>query len=274
MTLVQDISHETMIHPSAIVSARAKIGNHVRIGPFSYIGDNVALGDNVTIHSHVVIDGHTEIGAGCSIFSFAAIGNVPQDKKFHGEDSRLIIGQNNVIREYVTMQPGTEQGGMLTTVGDGGLFMAGVHIAHDCKIGHNVILANYATLGGHAELGDHAIVGGLSGIHQFTKIGAHAIIGGMSAVEHDVLPFALVKGERAFMAGLNLIGLRRRGFPAATIETLLHAYNELFEGEQTQEQRIESVMAKHGHIPEVIQAIDFIRRSTRGLCAPRTNEVK
>lgn len=269
MTLAHDRREIPLIHPSAVISAQANLGSNVRIGPFSYVGPHVTLEDDVCVHSHVVIDGHTQVGSGTTIFSFAAIGNAPQDKKFHGENSHLIIGKNNMIREYVTMQPGTEQGAMKTIVGDNGLFMAGVHIAHDCIVGNNVILANYATLGGHVELGDFAIVGGLSGVHQFTKIGAHSIIGGMSAVEHDVLPFALIKGDRAFMAGLNLIGLRRRGFPAGTIEALIKAYDELFVGEVSQDKRIDAVLEKYGHLPEVAQAAEFIRRSTRGLCAPR-----
>lgn len=257
------------IHPSAIVETGAQLGEGVEIGPFSYVGSRVKLGDRVKIRSHVVVEGNTEIGDETEIYAFAAIGSRPQDKKYHGENSQLIIGKQNVIREYVTMQPGTEQGGMQTIVGDGGLFMAGVHIAHDCVIGNHVIFANYATLGGHVQVEDFAIIGGLSGIHQFTKIGAHAIIGGMSAVEHDVLPYALVKGGRASMAGLNLVGLRRRGFSAQTIETLMKAYDALFAEGDSQEKRLENVYQKFGHIPEVQLALNFIRSSTRGLCAPR-----
>lgn len=275
MDILTKEKHNELIHASAIIDPKASLDSSVQIGAFSYVGPHVKLGKGVILHSHVVVDGNTQIGDGTEIFSFAAIGNRPQDKKYHGESSLLVIGKNNSIREYVTMQPGTEQGGMKTTVGDSGLFMAGAHIAHDCIVGNEVILANYANLGGHVEVGDYVIIGGLSGVHQFTKIGSHAIVGGMSAVDHDVLPFSLVRGERnACMMGLNLIGLRRRGFSAQTIEILMKAYNELFEGDLPQEERLQAVEKKYGHISEIQQTVNFIKASTKGLCAPRVQDSK
>lgn len=216
------------IHPTAIIADGAKLGAGVTVGPYSVVGPNVTLGDNVTLHSHVVIDGITEIGEGTTIFPFASIGHPPQDKKFSGEASRLVIGKNNVIREHVTMNPGTEGGGMLTQVGDNNLFMASSHVAHDCIVGSNCILANNATIAGHVTVGNGAIIGGLSAIHQFVRIGEFAFIGGMSAVEKDVIPYGMVKGERASLEGLNLTGLKRRNVERERIHALRHAFKELF----------------------------------------------
>ena len=185
------------IHPTAVIDPAARIGAGVSIGPYCVIGPEVTLKDKVILHSHVVIDGTTEIGEETEIFPFASIGHRPQDKKFFGEKSQLIIGQRNVIREHVTMNPGTDGGGLITRVGNDCLFMASSHVAHDCLVGNHVILANNATLAGHVTVGDFAIIGGLSAIHQFVRIGAHAFIGGMSGVEKDVIPFGTVKGERA-----------------------------------------------------------------------------
>ena len=198
------------VHPTAVVSSQSNIGNDVKIGPYCVIGPDVVIGDRVFLHSHVVIDGQTVIGEGTNIYPFASIGLVPQDLKYKGESSSLIIGARNQIREHVTMNPGTEGGGMKTVIGDDCLFMIGSHVAHDCIIGNHVILANNATLGGHVEVGDFAIIGGLSGIHQFVRIGAHAMVGGMSGVEQDLIPYGSAMGERAKLRGLNLIGLQRR----------------------------------------------------------------
>jgi len=200
-----------MIHKSAIVSKKAKIGNNVKIGPFSIIGDKAVIGDNVEIKSHVVIEGRVTIGEGTIIYPFASL-CYPQTLKYHGEDSEIIIGKNNTIREYVTIQHGTEDGSMLTTIGDNCLFMVGVHIAHNCTVGNNVIFANYVSLAGHVNVGDFAIIGGLSAVQQFVRVGPHTMIGGVSAVVRDLVPYGLATSDRAHLEGLNLVGMNRRGF--------------------------------------------------------------
>ena len=226
------------IHPTAIIEDGAQVHATAQIGPYCVVGPNVTLEENVVLRSHVNIEGHTTVGAGTEIYPFASIGSPPQDLKFGGENSRLIIGKNNVIREHVTMNPGTEHGGMETRVGDNCLFMMASHVAHDCQVGNNVILANNATLAGHVHVGDFVIIGGLSAVHQFIRIGDHAIIGGMSGVESDVIPYGRVKGERASLAGLNLIGLERRGFDKGEVRNIQRAYNQLFGDEGTFDQRI------------------------------------
>lgn len=257
------------IHPTAIIETGAVIAEDVEIGPFCVIGPRVSLGAGVKIKSHVVIEGRTEIGAGCVIHPFASLGGAPQDLKYAGEDSRLVIGKNNTIREYVTMNPGTKDGGMETIVGDNGLFMVGVHVAHDCRVGNNVIMANNATIAGHVHVGDYAIIGGLSAVHQFIRIGDHAIIGGMSGVENDVIPYGRVKGERAFLAGLNLIGLERRGFGKDDVRTLQRAFNQLFGDEGTLEQRIEAVSQDYAGDETVMKIVEFAKAKTKfPLCQP------
>jgi UDP-N-acetylglucosamine acyltransferase len=259
----------THIHPTAIIEPGAQLGADVRIGAYSIVGGDVVLGDNVVIHPHVVIAGRTTVGAGTQIYPFSSIGSPPQDLKFRGEPSRLLIGERNVIREHVTMNPGTEGGGMETVVGSGGLFMVGAHVAHDCRVGNNVILANQATLAGHVVLGDHAVIGGLSAVHQFVRIGEHAMIGGMTGVENDVIPFGRVKGERGFLAGLNLVGLERRGFSKDEIKALQRAFNQLFGEEGTLEQRLESVEQEYAAEALVMDLVRFARAKTRfPLCQP------
>ncbi|HRQ60505.1 MAG TPA: acyl-ACP--UDP-N-acetylglucosamine O-acyltransferase, partial [Alphaproteobacteria bacterium] len=245
------------IHPSAIIDPEAKIGANVSIGPFCVIGPNVEIGDGTILKSHVVVDGHTSIGKNCRIFPFASLGSAPQDLKYAGEPSTLVIGDNNTIREYVTMNPGTKDGGMKTVVGNNGLFMMSTHVAHDCHVGNNVILANNATLAGHVHVGDYAILGGLSAVHQFIRIGAHAIIGGMSGVENDVIPFGRVKGERAHLAGLNLIGLERRGFDKDRVRLLQRAFNQMFGEEGTLDDRLESVARDFANDDTVMDIVEF-----------------
>ncbi len=260
------------VHATAIVDPRARLGEGVEIGPFCVVGADVALGENVILHSHVVVEGRTSIGARCQIFPFASIGHRPQDLKFAGEPSELIIGSDNMLREHVTMNPGTEGGGMVTRVGDGGLFMMGAHVAHDCQIGDRVILANNATLGGHVVVGDDAIIGGLSGIHQFVRIGRHAMIGGMSGVEHDVIPYGLATGERARLQGLNVVGLKRHGLGRADIRTLSQAYARLFGPEDTLAERVERLAVDLGDSAGVAEIVAFVRaQSARGLCRPKGN---
>ena len=261
------------IHPTALINPSSQIGKDVAIGPFCCIGPDVTLEAGVRLISHVTIDGHTHIGTNTIIYPFASIGHSPQDLKYAGERSRLLIGQNNTIREYVTLQPGTAGGGMVTAIGDDNLFMVGSHVAHDCRVGNNVILANGATLGGHVQVGDHVILGGLSAVHQFVRIGDHAIIGGMSGVEHDVIPYGHVKGERACLAGLNLIGLKRRGFTAAAIQTLRSAYQDIFESyDQPLSERLELILEKYIGNEDVMQLVAFIKcESPRSLCLPNNS---
>jgi UDP-N-acetylglucosamine acyltransferase len=267
---MSDSLDQSAIHPTAIVGPGAKLGEGARIGAYAVIGDDVVLGDRVCIHPHVVIDGRTEIGADTEIFPFASIGLQPQDLKYHGEPSRLVIGARNMIREHVTMNPGTEGGGMLTSVGNDCLFMVGAHVAHDCVVGDNVILANNSTLAGHVKVGSFAILGGLSAVHQFARIGDHAIVGGMTGVEHDVIPYGSVKGDRARLAGLNIIGMRRRGFTREQIDGLRRAYKALFGPEGTLQERLDQVAELESGEAAVMEIVDFIRAdSSRSICQPR-----
>ncbi len=257
------------IHQTAIIEDGAQLGQDVSIGPYCCIGSDVTLADGVKLESHVVLSGDTSIGAGTHIFPFASIGHQPQDLKFHGEPSQLEIGSNNVIREHVTMNPGTEGGGLLTKVGNNCLFMMASHVAHDCIIGDNVILVNNATLGGHVSIGDFAIVGGLSAVHQFVRIGRHAMIGGCSGIENDVIPYGSVMGNRAHLSGLNLVGLKRRGFSRDVIHDLRRAYRLLFSQEGTQAERIEDVSELFPNIEPVNEILEFMgAESSRAICQP------
>lgn len=263
----------TNIHSTAIVSDTAKIGADVKIGPYSVIGPNVTLGNGVELMSHVVVEGHTSVGAGTRIFPFSSIGHQPQDLKFHGEASRLEIGERNVIREHVTMNPGTEGGGMLTKVGDECLFMVGAHVAHDCMVSNNVILVNNATLGGHVMIDDWAIIGGLAAVHQFVRIGRHAMIGGKTGVEHDVIPYGTVTGNRARLEGLNIVGLKRRGFSRDEIHDIRKAYRLIFAEEGTMAERVADVFEDFSKNEPVMEIIDFIRSdSSRGICKPHMED--
>ena len=258
------------IHPSAIIEEGARLGDGVQIGPFCVVGPNVELGDGVELLSHVAVAGHTKVGAGTRIWPFASIGHQPQDLKFSGEESYLEIGRNNMIREHVTMNPGTSGGGFHTRVGDNGLFMMGSHVGHDCQIGDHVIMANNATLAGHVELGDHAFMGGLSAVHQFVRIGAHAMVGGMSGVEKDVIPFGSVIGNRAELGGLNVIGLKRRGFDRDTIHALREAYRAIFTGEGSLHERAAVAAETYTKTPAVLEITSFILADTsRRFCTPR-----
>lgn len=258
------------IHPTAIVEPGAEIADSASIGPYCVVGPEVVLAAGVELVSHVVVTGRTQVGEGTRIFPFASIGHRPQDLKYHGEPSRLVIGRNNTIRENVTMNPGTEGGGMLTEVGDDGLFMAGAHVAHDCRIGNGVILVNNATLGGHVSVGDCAIIGGMSAVHQFVRIGRHVMIGGMTGVEHDVIPYGSVIGNRAYLAGLNLVGLKRRGFPREDIHALRNAYKELFADEGTMAERLAKVAEAYRDCALVMEVVEFVRAdSSRAFCQPK-----
>ncbi len=258
------------IHPTAIVDPKASIADGVTIGAYSMIGPHVSLGKNVTVHPHVVIEGHTTIGEGTTIFPFTSLGTIPQDMKYHGEKTTLEIGAQNTIREHVTMNPGTEGGGGKTVIGDHGLFMVGVHIGHDCRVGNHVILANNATLAGHVTLEDYVRIGGLSAVHQFVRIGKHAMIGGMSGIENDVIPYSMAMGERAHLSGLNLIGLKRRNFDREAIHDLRAAYRMLFSPEGTLEERIEDVADMFKDHELISEIIAFMQSdNTRSLTQPR-----
>lgn len=258
----------TDIHPAAMVHRGAQLGRGVAVSAYSVIGEHAVLDDNVTVYSHVSIAGVTRIGAGTVIFPFASLGHPPQDQKYAGENSELHIGAGNVIREHVTMNTGTAGGGMVTRVGDNGLFMASAHVGHDCQVGHHVILANHATLAGHVTVGDYAILGGLSAVQQFARIGRHAMIGGMSGVVDDVIPYGSALGNRAHLGGLNIIGLKRRGFSRDQIHGLRNAYRILFAAEGTLQDRLETVAGQFNDHVEVMQIVDFIRTATRNICTP------
>ena len=258
------------IHPTAIVAPGARLADDVVIGAYCVIGEHVSLAAGVSLKSHVVIDGRTTIGEGTRVFPFASIGFEPQDLKYRGEPSSLVIGRHNTIREHVTINPGTEGGGMVTRIGDDCLFMVGAHVAHDCQIGDQVIMANNATLAGHVVIEDYALLGGLSAVHQFVRIGRHAMIGGMSGVERDVIPYGQVMGDRARLQGLNIIGMQRRGFSREDIQGLRSAYQFLFSTEGTLTDRVNEAAERFGAIGPVRDIITFIRAdSSRAICQPK-----
>jgi UDP-N-acetylglucosamine acyltransferase len=260
------------IHPTALIGPSVSLGAGVSIGPYCVIDGDISIGDHSRLVSHVTISGRTRIGKHCIVYPFTSLGHPPQDLKYKGEPSELVIGDHNTIREQVTMNPGTEGGGMKTTVGNHCLFMVGSHVAHDCKVADHVILANNATLAGHVEVGEYAIIGGLAAIHQFVRVGPHAIIGGMSGVEHDVIPYGSVMGERANLAGLNLVGLKRRGFDRDTIHALRNAYKMLFEEQAgTLSERADTAKREYGGIEQVMEILSFMSdKGSRSLCVPKT----
>ncbi len=253
------------VHPTAIIHPGAKLASDVSVGPYSVIEDNVEIGAGTVIASHVVIRQYTTIGCGNRIFQFASIGEIPQDLKFHGEETRLVIGDNNQIREYVTLNRGTEGGGGLTRLGSDNLVMAYAHVAHDCLIGDGVVLANAATLAGHIVVEDHASVGGLVGVHQFTRIGKFCFIGGMTAVVLDIPPFTLVSGNRAKLHGINVTGLKRQGFDENRIRDIKSAYRILFRSGLRLEEAVQKVMQEIPDCSDVDHLLKFIEESKRGV---------
>lgn len=258
------------VHPTAVVDPGARIGSEVEIGPFCVVGPEVEIGDGCRLHSHVVIAGRTTLGPQCEVFPFASLGHRPQDLKYKGEPSRLEIGPRNMIREGVTMNPGTQGGGMVTRVGSDCLFMAYAHVAHDCKIGDHVIMANAATLGGHCEIGDYAILGGLSAAHQFVRIGEHAFLGGLSGADCDVIPFGMQIGIRTGLSGLNLVGMKRHGYSREEINALRQAYKMLFDGAGTLKERVDAVAAAFPDSKTVARVVAFIRADTsRPIAVPK-----
>ncbi|WP_428409404.1 acyl-ACP--UDP-N-acetylglucosamine O-acyltransferase [Hyphococcus sp.] len=245
------------IHPTAIIDDGAKLGD-VEIGPYCRVGDGVRLHDGVVLKSHVVIEGPTEIGAGTLIYPFCVLGEPPQHLGCKGDGARLVVGAGNIIREHVTMHRGTIAGGALTSVGDGGFFMVGSHVAHDCHVGNKVIFANGAAIGGHGLVGDFAFLGAFCAIHQHCRIGDHAFIGGCAAVTTDVIPYASAVGNHARLVGLNVVGLKRRGFSHETIHNIRAAYRMLFFGEGVFRDRLDAVREKYGADAEVARVIEFI----------------
>lgn len=258
------------LHPTAVVDPGATIAEDASVGPFCVVGPDVHLAAGVKLHSHVVVEGRTTIGARSVVYPFASIGHPPQDLKYAGEPSRVEIGEETVIREQVTINPGTQGGGMLTRVGDRCLLMVGAHVAHDCQVGNGVILANNVTLGGHVVVEDHAIIGGLVAVHQHVRIGRHAMIGGFSGIEHDVIPYGLAMGERARLNGINIVGMRRHGFERDEIHGMLEAYEELFGEEGTLADRLEALPAEQLARHAVSDVVTFIRAAGgRALCQPK-----
>lgn len=261
-----------MTNQLSIISPEAQIGKNVKIGPFCTVGPDVVLEDNVELKSHVVIDGKTRIGAGTVIYPFASIGQPPQILKYQGEKSEVVIGKNNTIREYVTVQAGSFDGGMVTSLGSNCLLMVGAHIGHDCKVGNNVVFANYASLAGHVEVGDYAIIGGLAAVHQYVRIGPYTMVGGVSAVVRDLIPFGQAVGERASLEGLNLIGMKRRGFDKEEILAASKAVAQLFDESSGVifSTRIEQVAKNYTGNSIVEKIIEFLKKDTaRAFCSPK-----
>ena len=248
---------ETEVHPSAVVEPGAQLGQGCHVGPFCHVGPDAKLGDGVTLKSHVVVSGDTEIGEDCTLFPFACIGEIPQDLKFRGEKTRLVIGARNRIREHVTMNTGTEGGGGMTRVGDDGLFMAGCHVAHDVQVGNRVIIVNNAALAGHCLIEDDVIIGGLSGVHQWVRIGQGAIIGAVTMVTNDVIPHGLVQAPRGELDGLNLVGLKRRGVARSDITALRAAFQMLAQGEGSFQERARR-LGEETESDYVRQIVNFI----------------
>lgn len=257
------------IHPTAIIHDGARLGEGVSVGPWCIVGPRAVLGDRVSLQSSVVIQGHTEIGADSHVHPFAVLGGSPQHLAHKGEDTRLVVGERNQIREHVTMHTGTVKGGGVTTVGNDCLFMVGSHVAHDCVVGNNVVLANNASLGGHVQVGDFVFLGGLCGVHQFARIGRYSFVGGAAMVTKDVIPYGSVWGNHARLEGLNLVGLKRRGFSRDLILSLRTAYRMMFAPEGTFQERLDDVLENFSDIPQVVEIVQFIREdSNRPICLP------
>jgi len=263
----------SQIHKTAIVADGARLGAEVRIGAYCVVGQDVVLGDGCELVSHVVVAGRTSIGAATRIFPFASIGHQPQDLKYAGEPSTLSIGTRCIIREGVTMNPGTAAGGMESVVGDRCAFLANSHVGHDCRIGNDVIVSNNVMLAGHVAVGDFVGLMGGAAVHQFCRIGHHAFVGGLSGVENDVIPYGMALGNRAHLAGLNIVGLQRRGFSRDEMHDLRRAYRLLFADEGTLKERLDDVAVEFAQHPIVHEVLDFIREGgKRALCTPRNGQ--
>lgn len=261
---------ETIIHPTALVDSGARLGKRVRIGPYCVVAEDVELADDCELLSHVAVAGRTRVGPRTRIFPFASIGHQPQDLKYRGEPSTLVIGSDCLIREGVTINPGTEGGGSETVVGDRCSFLANSHVGHDCHVGSDVILSNNVMLAGHVTIGDHVIIGGGAAVIQFARVGRHAFIGGLSGLENDLIPYGMALGNRAHLGGLNIVGLQRRGFSREEIHVLRRAYRLLFADEGTLLERVDDVAAAFPDLPLVDEVLSFIRGAgKRSICVPR-----
>ena len=262
------------IHPTAIVDPKAHIGDDVQIGPYCVVGADAIIGDHVVLKSHVVIEGRTSLGAGCEVFPFAVLGCAPQHTRYAGEGSTLEIGKACVIREHVTMHPGTAIDAMKTVVGDNGLFLAATHVAHDCVVGDNAIFANNAALGGHAKIGSNVMLGGFATVQQWCRVGDHAMIGSQTAVDSDVIPFGIAVGNRAKLTGINVIGLGRRGFSDDSISTLRALYRDLFRGGGVYKDRFEAAQQSYSENSEAQHVFKFLNEASKnGICqAPRRQD--
>lgn len=259
------------IHPTALIDPSAEIADGAHVGPYCILGPNVKLGDGVRLVAHVFIERETEIGRNSIVHPYAVLGQPAQDTSYKGEPTSLVIGANNTIREHVSMHRGTARGKGVTMVGSNCYFMAQSHVAHDCTVGDNVVMAQGATLGGHVVVGDHVIMSGLSAMHQYGRIGRHAFVGGLAAVVADVIPYGLVHGNHAYLAGLNTVGLKRRGFSREAIHDLRAAYRLLFAEEGTFQERLDDVAETFAHEPLVREIVDFVRaEAQRPLCMPKT----
>lgn len=255
----------SLIHPTAIVAPSAQLGDGVSVGAYAIIEDDVVIGDNCTIHAQAQIKQYTRMGKGNTVHSFAIVGGTPQDLKFHGEVSAMVIGDNNTIREFATLHRGTEGGGALTSIGSNNLIMAYCHIAHDCKVGNNVVMSNNATLAGHVEVHDFAIIGGLSAVHQFVRIGTHSFVGGMTGISMDLPPYMLAVGNRAGLNGPNIVGLRRMKVPTATITAMRNIYRIIWLSGTPRQEALAQVKEEYGEIGEVQLFLGFIHSSERGV---------
>jgi UDP-N-acetylglucosamine acyltransferase len=258
------------IHPTAIVADGARVGAGCRIGPYCVVGPEVELGEAVVLEAHVVVAGRTRLGAGCTVYPFASLGQPPQDLRWRGEATELVVGERTTIREYASLSPGTAHGGGITRIGDECYLMMNSHVGHDCRVGDRVIMANSVALAGHVEVGDGANLGGLTGVHQRVRIGPGAMIGGLSAVSADVIPFGMVAGDRAKLIGLNLVGLKRRGHDRASIAELRSAFADMFDGGGTLLERVRSARERHGSNPLIAEIADFVMAETnRSFTQPR-----
>lgn len=254
------------IHPTAIIGSKAYIDEDVSIGPFCIINDKVSIRKGTHLMSNVIVEGRTEIGEGCTIYPFSSIGLPPQDLKYKGEDTGVVIGSRNIIREYATIHRASVGGDGTTTVGSDTFLMAYSHIAHDCKIGNHVVMANAATLGGHVQIEDYAFVGGIVAVHQFTRIGAYAMVGGFSGIGQDIPPYTMASGARAKLFGLNAVGLKRHGFSDTTINELKKAYKILFREKHTMKDAIRKVQSELPYSDEIKHLLEFIEKNKRGIC--------
>jgi UDP-N-acetylglucosamine acyltransferase len=268
--MAEEADRVTRVHPMAVVEPGARLGAGVTIGPFCTVGPDVALGDDVTLVSHVAVAGRTTVGARTRVFPFASLGHEPQDLKYRGEASTLDIGTDCTVREGVTMNPGTAQGGLATRIGTRGVFLANAHVAHDCQIGDNVVFSNNVMLAGHCRVGDNVIMGGGAAVHQFVRIGRNAFVGGLAGVENDVIPYGMALGNRAYLAGLNVVGLKRHGFSREQIHEMRRAYRAMFAPEGTLKERLDEVAVSFNGQAEIQEIIGFIREGgDRAVCVPR-----